>query len=70
MIRFVIHIFSLVLLIFITSCSSKPATVTQSPPKVIKPAWVENHQHDSAYVYSVYKVEKKEALSLNDGKND
>ena len=66
MMRFIIHIFSFVLLIFIVSCSSKPAPIIQKPPKVIKPAWIENHQHDSAYVYSVYKVEKKEASILND----
>ena len=66
MMKFIIHIFSFVLLIFIVSCSSKPVPVIQSPPKIIKPAWVENHQHDSAYVYSVYKVEKKEASSLNE----
>lgn len=66
MMRFIIHIFSIVLLIFIISCTSKPSPVIPSPSKVIKPGWVENHQHDSVYVYSVYKVEKKEASSLNE----
>ena len=64
--RFIIHAFSFVLLIFIISCTSKPAPEILSPPKVIKPAWVENHQNDSAYIYSVYKVDKKEASALNE----
>ena len=66
MMRYIIHILSIVLLIFIISCTSKPSPVIPSAPKVIKPAWVENHQHDSVYVYSVYKVEKKEASNLNE----
>lgn len=66
MMRYIIHIFSIVLLIFIISCTSKPSPVIPSAPKVIKPAWVENHQHDSVYVYSVYKVEKKEVSNLNE----
>ena len=64
--RFIIHAFSFVLLIFIISCTSKPTPAVPSPPKVIKPAWLENHQNDSAYVYSVYKVDKKEASALNE----
>ena len=66
MMRYIIHIFSIVLLIFIISCTSKPSPVIPSAPKVIKPAWVENHQNDSVYVYSVYKVEKKEVSNLNE----
>ena len=64
--RYIIHVFSFVLLIFIICCTPKPVPVIPSPPKVIKPAWVENHQNDSAYVYSVHKVDKKEASALNE----
>ena len=64
--RFIIHAFSFVLLIFIISCTSKPTPAVPSPPKVIKPAWLENHQTASASVSSVSKVDKKEASALNE----
>ena len=62
--RFINHIFLFSLLLFAINCSSKPAPVVQSPQKAMKPTWLGGQENDSLYVYSVYKVEKKDTLNI------
>ena len=63
--RFSKHVFLLGLLLFIINCSSKPSPAIQPSTIVVKPTWLEGSKNDSIYVYSVYKVEKKDTSNLN-----